>query len=352
MDDCGVISVALSMPPDSPDLQLVSFPSRGGPIQFTMRDGEETIWGTRHEIAELFGCTEDNVRKHIRKVYEDKELDENRTSEKTSEVQLEGERSVARQIERYNLDVMLSVGYRVSTGKATEFRQWATKTLREVMTKGFVLDEERLASDLGLQEELAAKLRHIRLDERNLYAKVRDVFAASATDYDGNSQPARTFFAMAQDKFIYAITEKTAAQIILDRADGSKVNMGLRTIKGEQPTADEAKTGKNYLTEAELRSMENICEQFMLFAESKAFRRQKMTMEELTEKLNTLLRANDYPVLYKYEKYQRQQADALARQQLERYRARIGPAKAVKQVAPSVKGIAGGSVSPKPKGSK
>jgi hypothetical protein len=239
---------------------------------------------------------------------------------------------VKRQTDRYNLDVILSVGYRVNSRKATEFRQWATRTLKTLVTQGYAIDAERLANDPAAQQGLAELLRQIRHEEKAMYAKVKDVFAATATDYDGNSQQAKTFFAMAQDKFLFAITDKTAAQIILERADSTKLNMGLRTVKGDQPTAEETRIGKNYLTAAEIQGLENICEQFLLFAESKAFRGQKMTMEELTTKLNILLQANDYKVLYKYEKFQRQQADTHARIELERYKVRIGAGRQPKQI--------------------
>jgi hypothetical protein len=230
--------------------------------------------------------------------------------------------------------VILAVGFRVSTKQATVFRRWANQTLKQFITVGYVLDHARLANDTEAQQQLAEALRAIRLEERSMYAKVRDVFKESSSDYDPKSQAAKTFFAMAQDKFHYAITGKTASELVLERADASKSNMGLRTVKGDIPTADEAKTGKNYLNTSELRGLENICEQFILFAESKAMRGKRMFMEELSHKLNGLLEVNEYPVLYEYKSYLKTRADTHARLELDRYRARLGPAEQPKQIAP------------------
>lgn len=317
---------------DQPENEVVVFSSQGGEVRFAVSEDGETIWGTRSEIARAFGCTERNVNIHIQNIYDDGELPSDSTRKESFLVQNEGGRQVKRPVELLNLDVILSIGYRVSSQRATAFRQWATRTLKRYITGGYVLNAERLKNDPAALRSLSDAIRAIRLEEKVMYAKVRDVFATSATDYDGNSQTAKSFFAMAQDKFLYAITEKTAAQLILERANANKLNMGLQCVKGDQPTADEAKTGKNYLTAEEMKGLENICEQFLLFAESKAFRGQTMTMEELTTKLNILLQANDYKVLYKYESYQRKQAETHARIELERYRARIVGGRPVKQI--------------------
>lgn len=162
------------------------------------------------------------------------------------------------------------------------------------------------------------------------YLKVREVFKESASDYNAHSQEAKSFFAKAQDKFHYAITQKTASEILLERADSKKNNMGLRVSRGDLPTKVEALIAKNYLSEDELQGLENICEQFLLFAEAKAFRGKKMTMEELSHKLNTLLEANDYPVLYEYKSYLKTKADAHVQNELAAYKARIGAPKETK----------------------
>ena len=228
----------------------------------------------------------------------------------------------------YTLDVILSVGYRVNSVTATKFRRWATHTLSEFIREGAVLDEHRLAQNPALALKLAAKIRHIRTSEIAMYKKVRDVFKESSSDYDAGSQTATSFFAMAQDKFHYAITQKTAAEIILERAHPLKHNMGLMTVQGENPTVAEARIGKNYLTPDELHGLENISEQFLLYAESKAFRGQTMTMEELTHKINALLEVNDYPVLYEYKTFLRDKADAYAKKVHDEYLGQLkGPNK-------------------------
>jgi hypothetical protein len=211
------------MPDETPhETQIVRFSATDGEVEFTINGDRDTLWGTRQQIAAAFGCTEHNVRHHIRKVYEENELAEWATCKQDLQVKSEGGRSVKRTVDLYNLDVMLSVGYRVSSAKATQFRQWANRTLRHFLTKGYVLDDERLSSDTTAQLELYNKLRALRHEEKAMYQKVKDVFKVSASDYDPHSQEASSFFAKAQDKFHYAITQKTAAEILLERADSSK----------------------------------------------------------------------------------------------------------------------------------
>lgn len=317
----------------APATQLVSYVVPGGEVRFTINGDRDTLWGTRAEIASAYGCTEENVRQHLANLYKEKELELSATSKKFLEVQKEGDRTVKRLVYRYNLDAILAVGFKISTKSAIEFRQWASGVLKQFMSAGYAIDAERLAQDPVAQEKLAATLRSIRHEERAMYAKVREVFKASSSDYDPVSQAAKSFFAVAQDKFHYAITGKTASELILERADARKLNMGLQTIKGEVPTVEEAKTGKNYLSASEIRGLENICEQFILFAESKAMRGKRMFMEELSHRLNALLEANEYPVLYEYKSYLKASADTHARLELDRYRSRIAGGKQPKQIA-------------------
>lgn len=261
------------------------FQSKSGEIKFRVDPERETIWATQDAMVSLFEVDQSVISRHLTNIFDEGELDE------------------------YTLDVILSVGYRVNSKTATKFRQWATQTLSAFIRDGAVLDEDRLTANPDLQRRLAAKLRRIRTSEISAYAQVREVFEMSASDYDSESQAAKTFFAMAQDKFHYAITGKTASEIKLERANPLKHNMGLVTIQGQTPTIAEANVAKNYLAPDELRALENISEQFLLFAESKAFRGHKMTMEELSFKLNTLLTANDYQVLYEYEQFLGKKAD-------------------------------------------
>lgn len=306
-----------------PKRDLVIFKSNGDEIELDVDAEHETMWASQQKIASYFGCTERNINDHIRNIYKEGELEEESTQKKNFSVQVEGTRSVKRLITFYNLDVILSIGYKVNSVKATKFRQWATKTLKAFLNDGFALNKRRLEEDPEAFRQLANTIRTIRLSEQSLYQKVKDVFKTSASDYKSSSQTAQTFFAMAQDKFHYAITHKTAAQIILERADAKKNNLGLMTMDGDLPTLADATIAKNYLNSDELHALENISDQFLLFAESKAFRRQKMTMEEITTKLNNILGANDYPVLYEYEFYERGKANQHAERQLQLYKVRL-----------------------------
>ena len=302
---------------------IAIFESESGKIQLEIDLEHETVWATQQEIADAFECSAENVRQHISKIYSDGELDEIATSKIFLEVQKEGSRDVSRQINHYNLDLILSVGYRVSSKRATLFRQWATETLKRLIVEGYAFNPERIAASPEIQRRLHAALRQIRTSEKSMYSKVKDVFKLSASDYAEDSQATKSFYAMAQDKFHFAITGQTAAQIILERADAQMSNMGLTTMSSEGPTTQDVRVGKNYLTADELQGLENISEQFLLFAESKAFRGHKMMMEELATKLNVLLMANDYAVLYEYKAYLRDQADNHAKKQLSVYRAQL-----------------------------
>lgn len=293
------------------------FKSDGEEVSLRIDPDRETLWATQDAIANLFRIDRSVVTKHIGNIFSDGELDEMNNVQK-----MHIDKS-KKPVNSYTLDVILSVGYRVNSKIATKFRQWATQTLSEFIRDGAVLDESRLLGNPDLQRKLAAKIRRIRTSEVSLYAQVREVFKMSASDYDGESQAAKTFFAMAQDKFHYAVTNKTAAEIKLERANALKRNMGLVTIQGNRPTIGEAKIAKNYLTPDELRALENISEQFLLFAESKAFRGHKMTMEELSFKLNTLLTANDYPVLYEYKQYLANKAEAHVQKVFDTYQAQL-----------------------------
>ncbi len=197
---------------------------------------DDTIWTTQKGMAELFGCTSDNVSLHLKNIYDQNELDPNRTAEEISVVQTEGTRKVNRQIQFYNLDAIISVGYRVNSAKATQFRIWATNTLKEYMIKGFVLDDDRLKQGKALFgkdyfKELLERVRSIRASERRIWQQITDIFAECSLDYEKNSQIAQTFYATIQNKFHYAITNKTAAEIIYSSADHKKEKMGLTVWK-------------------------------------------------------------------------------------------------------------------------
>lgn len=285
------------------EMELVRFDGENAPVDLNFDWSHETVWATQRQIADLFGIQVPAVSKHIAAIYETGELEPEATVSKMEIVRLEGGRSVSREIDHYNLDVILSVGYRVSSVKATEFRKWATQTLRRYITDGFALNESRLQSDPNALRELAAKVRALRSEEKTIYQAVRDCFMIAATDYDKASPKVRSFYAKLQDKFLYAITQKTASELILERADAAKHNMGVKTTKGKYPTKQETTVGKNYLESDELYVLHILCEQFLLYAESKAIRGQSMTMDELSAKLDSLLATNEYPVFSGYRDY-------------------------------------------------
>lgn len=303
--------------------QMEIFRSDGQEIELPYDPDNQTFWASRQDIARIFQCSPQNVEQHLKYIFDEGELDEATTTKRDLVVQREGNRNVRRQVHKYNLDVILSIGYRVSTRRATLFRQWSNQVLSQYIIEGAALDEDRLAENPEAFQRVLETIRSIRTSEQELYAKVRGVFKSTASDYDSKSQAAQNFFAIAQDKFHYAILQKTAAQIRLARADASKPNVGLALMKGENPTTQDLDVAKNFLAEDELQGLTNICEQFLLFAESKAFRGQKMTMEEMATKLNVLLMANDYPVLYEYDGYERAKADKHVRSELKIYKARL-----------------------------
>ena len=290
------------------EMELVRFDGENAPVDLNFDWSHETVWATQKQIADLFGVNVPAVSKHIGNILESGELDAESTISKMEKVRLEGGRSVSREIDHYNLDMILSVGYRVSSAKATEFRKWATQTLRRYITDGFALNESRLRSDPHALRDLAAQVRALRSEEKTIYEAVRDCFKVASIDYDKDSPKVRTFYATLQDKFLFAITGKTASEIILERADAAKHNMGLTTTAGTLPRKQDAAIGKNYLQRDEIYVLHILCEQFLLYAESRAIRGKSMTMEDLAGKLDELLKTNDYAVFQGYRDYLKDRA--------------------------------------------
>lgn len=272
-------------------------------IDLNVDTGGETMWATVPQIADLFGRDAFTIETHIKNIYESNELERPSTTSKFEVVRYEGDRAVKRTLDHYNLDVIISVGYRVQSPTATAFRQWATKTLRSYVVDGYVINESRLRSDPAATNKLAAKLREIRSDEKNIYASVRDFFREASSDYNASSKLCHAFFAKLQDKFHFAITNMTASQILLGRADHKKAAMGLTNFEGNIPTISEARIAKNYLESDELYTLHILSEQFLLYVQSKAIRGKPMTMAELDKKLDELLKVNDYPIFNGYKDY-------------------------------------------------
>ena len=282
------------------EMVLVRFDGENAPIDFNVDWSHETVWATQRQMADLFGKDTNTIGHHIRSLYESGELDRAATTSNFEVVRLEGGRLVSREIEHYNLDVILVVGYRVNGTKAGQFRQWANGVLKRYITDGFALNKERLANDPEALRSLAAEVRALRSEEISIYEAVRDCFKIASVDYDKDAPAVRSFYAKLQDKFLFAITGHTASELVLRRADASKRNCGVIATKKERPTLQEAKVGKNYLEREEIYILHILCEQFLLYAESKALRGKSMTMTDLATKLDGLLATNDYAVFEGY----------------------------------------------------
>lgn len=302
------------------ELELVRFDGENAPIDFNVDWALETVWASQRQMAELFGKDVRTIGEHIQTLYASGELDRSATIRKFRIVRLESGRQVSREIEHYNLDVILTVGYRTNGDQASAFRKWANGILKSYLIKGYALNEERLKSDPSALRDLAAQVRALRSEEITIYQAVRDCFKLAATDYDKDALAVRSFYAALQDKFLFAITGLTASELILKRADFAKPNMGVTAPKGRFPTLAEVKVGKNYLNKDELYVLHILCEQFLLYAESKALRGQSMTMAELAAKLDQLLSTNDYPVFAGYagRDYLKDRAMEHATRELER----------------------------------
>lgn len=266
---------------------------------------DDTIWTTQKGMAELFGCTTDNVSLHIKNIYDQHELDPNRTAEEISVVQNEGARKVNRQIQFYNLDAIISVGYRVNSAKATQFRIWETNTLKEYMIKGFVLDDDRLKQGKTLFgkdyfKELLERIRSIRASERRIWQQITDIFAECSLDYEKNSQVAQDFYATIQNKFHYAITNKTAAEIIYTSADHKKDKMGLTVWKNSPDgriLKSDVSVAKNYLQEKEIKRLERTVSSYFDYIEGLIERENSFTMEQFSKSVDRFLSFNEYKIL-------------------------------------------------------
>jgi len=266
---------------------------------------DETIWLTQKAMGELFDCSSDNISLHLRNIYESGELYENSTTEEISAVQREGKRDVTRTLKFYNLDAIISVGYRVNSLKATRFRQWATKILKEFMTKGFVLDDERLKQGetvFGKDyfKELLERVRSIRASERRIWLQITDIFAEISVDYDKDSPITREFYAMVQNKFHYAITGHTAAEIIHDRADRTLESMGLTTWRNSPDgriLKSDVTVAKNYLKEQEIRRLERSVSGFFDYVEDLIEDEVLLKMEDFAKSIDEFLQFRRYRIL-------------------------------------------------------
>jgi hypothetical protein len=281
---------------------------------------DETIWLTQKSLAELFDTSTQNITTHLKNIYEDAELQEDGTCKEILQVQVEGKREVSRSTKFYNLDAIISVGYRVNSGKATQFRIWATNTLKEYIIKGFVMDDARLKQGQTIFgkdyfKELLQRVRSIRASERRIYQQVTDIFAECSIDYDKNATITKEFYAMVQNKFHFAITGKTAAEIIYKSADSNKDGMGLTTWKNA-PDGRIIKTdvivAKNYLQENEIKQLERTITGYFDYIQGLIERETSFTMEQLAVSVNEFLNFNRYKVLEGRGRISKLQADRKA----------------------------------------
>jgi hypothetical protein len=304
--------------------QLLIYQSEDGRIRLDVRFEGETVWLTQQLMAELFDTTQQNISLHLQHIFEEGELSYEATHKDFLSVRQEGARKVSRRLEYYNLDAIISVGYRVKSRVATQFRIWATQRLREYIQKGFTMDDERLKNpDLPFDyfEELLQRIQDIRTSERRFYQKITDIYATSL-DYDPTNDASIRFFKTVQNKMHWAITGQTAAEIIVSRADSSKPHMGLTNWRGAKLRKEDVATAKNYLSEDELAALNNLVEQYLVFATGQAMRRIPMKMADWISKLDSFMTINDRDILTHAGRISHELALAHAAQQYDTFHQR------------------------------
>lgn len=276
---------------------IVIYETSDGDTRLSVKLNGDTVWLSLNQMSVLFGRDKSTISRHIKNVFEEGELDQSSTVAKFATVQIEGGREVEREIEGYNLDVVISVGYRVKSQEGIRFRQWATNVLREYMVKGFTLDDERLKQGGGAYwRELLDRIRDIRSSEKVLYRQVLDLYAL-AVDYDPKAPESKKFFKIVQNKLHYGAHGHTAPEVIFDRADADKPFMGLTSFSGSQVTKKDIGVAKNYLSEEELSSLNALVSGYFDIAEFRAQRKTPTTMQDYIDQLDRVLEAADAPVL-------------------------------------------------------
>ncbi len=278
--------------------ELILYATEDGQAKFSLRAEGGTVWLTQAEIAILFQTTPQNITQHVKAVYAEGELTEEATCKSYLHVQPEGARQVRRTVKAYNLDLILAVGYRVRSPRGTQFRQWATTHLREYLIKGFVMDDVRLKEPAGWDyfDELLQRIRDIRASEKRFYQKVRDLFALSI-DYRDNLEAAGLFFAEVQNKMLFAVTQHTAAEIVVQRADASQPNMALTAWKSGRVRKDDVVTAKNYLLAAEIDQLNRIVTLFLDFAELRTQQRSDIRMADWRQNVDNFIQFTERPLL-------------------------------------------------------
>lgn len=297
------------------DSEFLLYKTSDNKVSINVQVQDETVWLTQEQMAELFDKSKKTISEHIRNVYLEGELTELATMRKSGNSGFS-----TKPTNYYNLDVIISVGYRVKSLRGTQFRQWATKRLREYIVKGFTMDDERLKQGGGRYfKELLQRIRDIRSSERNLYQQVTDIYATSI-DYQKDADMTKKFFATVQNKMHVAAHGRTAAELVYERADAKKPNMGLANFKGDYITSDDVEVAKNYLSEEELNVLNLIVSQYLDFAELQATRQKAMTMQQWIDKLDEFLKISDSSVLAGVGKIKHEQAMTKAKREFKKYR--------------------------------
>lgn len=304
---------------------IYNTPEEGVSVNAVVKD--ETIWLTQKAMAELFDCSTDNISLHLKNIFADGELTEASTSEEISVVQKEGNRDVRRTPKFYNLDAIISVGYRVNSRKATNFRIWATSVLKEYMVKGFAMDDERLkqgktAFGKDYFRELLERVRSIRASERRIWLQITDIFAECSIDYDKEAEVTQEFYAVVQNKFHYAITGKTAAEIVNSTADRTKEHMGLTTWKNAPDgriLKSDVTVAKNYLEEKQIRQLERAVTGYFDYIEDLIERENTFTMDEFATSINEFLAFRKYDILKGKGSISKKRAEAKAKAEYDEF---------------------------------
>lgn len=304
--------------------EIIIYQTQDGQTKIDVRIENETVWLTQNQMAELFQTTKQNISQHIKNIFEEGELTEDSTVKDYLTVQNEGSRKVSRNVTHYNLDVIISVGYRVKSLRGTQFRIWATQVLKEYMKKGFALNDDLLkqAGGGGYWQELLERIRDIRSSEKVFYRQILDIYATS-TDYNPNAEETKLFFKVVQNKMHFAAHGHTAAEVIYLRADSTKDNMGLTVFKGKHPKKDEVTVAKNYLDEKELNILNRITSAYLEFAELQAIRHIPMTMKDWIAKLDDFIKMTGSELLENPGKISKLEAENKALAEYAKYKETI-----------------------------
>lgn len=306
------------------DNQIIIYKTDDGKISVDALLQEESIWLSQKSMAHLFDCTPENALMHLKNIYETGELNEKATTKDFLVVQKEGDREVSRKIKHYNLDAIISVGYRVNSLRGTQFRIWATQRLKEYLLQGFSLNEDKLKSGKTTEyfDKLQAKLREIRLSERIFYQKIKDIYTTSI-DYNPKADETINFFKLVQNKLLWATSKQTAAELVHSRTDANKPFLGMKSYdkKSEKEiTKQDVIIAKNYLEEDEIKNLELIVEQYLAFAEGMAINQIAMTMKDWIEQLDIILKMNRKEILTHFGKISHQLAEAKSEIEFEKFK--------------------------------